>query len=186
MNTTPANDVATINTIQVGQTRELGCYRAHLYASHLEITDVTCAGKRGKHCIEIAFLTNGKAIACDIFDVIANGGKLGAAIEFAESHGVAVNQRFPRGVDVAPLGSKVELRTGSVYVRAEPGDFFVKDLVDQNNEPCAMTRSRRDGVKLHAWVKGLDTAARASLTFNAVRAAANEMGVSLHQWCAMD
>lgn len=185
-NATPANDATETATLNIGEGREVGIYRSHMYASHLVVTDVTCAGKRGKRCVEVAFATNGKAIGCDIFDIIANGGTLGAAVDFAQAHGVSAEHRYLRGVDVAPAGAKIELCAPAVYVRAEPSDFFAKNILDRANEECLMTRSRTDAAKLHAWVKGLAPAARVALTFSAIRNAASGMGVSLHQWCAID
>lgn len=186
MNNATANDVTASATIAIGETREVNGCRAHRYAESIRVTDLACAGKRGKNCVEVIILQPDNQDAAGVLAMLARGAGVGRVADMASANGLTVEHRYPRGVDVLPANAKVEVRTAALSLCAEPTEFFAQNVADEANYSSAMARTRTDARKLHAWAKGLAPSVLAGLTFRDVVCAASNLGVSLHQWCAMD
>jgi hypothetical protein len=186
MNNAAANDVTASATLAIGETREVNGCRIHRFAGHVRITDLACAGKRGKHCVQVTITTDEDFHANGLLSLLVAGKSVGRVAETAEFHGLDAEYAYPRGVDVLPANAKVEVRTAALSLCAEPAEFFAQNVADVDNYSSAMTRTRTDARKLHAWAKGLAPSVLAGLTFRDVVRAASNLGVSLHQWCAMD
>ena len=52
----PVNDVSAPSTLALGTTLETALWRAHRYAGHIEVTELTNAGKRGKTCARFSLM----------------------------------------------------------------------------------------------------------------------------------
>ena len=126
---TPANDTTAAPTIALGTTAEGAAWRAHRYSTHIELTSLANAGRRGR--------------VCRVLAVRGNAEQLEAGAPFVLSALDVPEETMVKTLEVAELGMTVEKgEARGVDVPREPTIRLCADLVDG-------TFTTRDAVVRH-------------------------------------
>ena len=126
---TAANDTAAPTTIALGTTAEGAAWRAHRYSTHLELTSLANAGRRGR--------------VCRVLAVRGDAEQLDLVAPFVLSALDVPEETMVKTLEVAELGMTVEKgEARGVDVPREPTIRLCADLVDG-------TFTTRDAVVRH-------------------------------------
>jgi hypothetical protein len=155
---TPANDTAAPTTIALGTTAEGAAWRAHRYSTHIELTSLANAGRRGKVCLVLAVRGNAERIdlvapfVLSALDVPEE--TMLAALEIAEL-GMTIDKGEARGVDV-PREPTIALRADLVDGTFTTRDSVVRHTTDHGKghrqDTISGACSPKDAAKAYRWV----------------------------------
>lgn len=192
--------------LQEGKTWENDFVRVHRFRSAYHVWDLTNAGRRGKKVRKIALydtdMVRNESVQKNLdklakgidkvknfdsvvkwFDIIVRDAKLRG------EHSPKIQVSEERGVDVAPGGFKpIRVVGKGVRVDSDYDSFTIKNLDDKINEPTcipAIRGGKKDIKVFYRWVKE-NQAEIKNMTFSDVLKAMKKIGVSYHQYCAMD
>lgn len=178
-----------------GDTFETQGWRIHRFADHINITDLTNAGKRGKKVV--TWIIMGRTLP---FESLALGyvmwakrnatpAEMKKAIdEDQEAFGpsMKVEDRIERGIDVAPGGFKpVLIRGAMVTIESDYEGFSIKDINDDANEPTCIARGKKSVKQFYRWCQ--DNARKLqAMSLSDIMNALSKEGIEYHYYCAID
>lgn len=180
----------------IGETMETPLWRLHRSPHSLKLTRIANAGKRGKRCEEFCIyeldLSRRTSLAelatLQLMGLVRNNDPLECVVKqvalIAEEAGSApVETHSHRGVDVLKAGAKLSIRTKFVSIEADTLSFCVQCLVDERNEPTAISAKRTDAGRFFNWARLRDFG---ELRYREVLAAMRTEGIGYHDYCAID
>lgn len=188
--------------LDIGHTWDNENWRIHRFADSIKVTDLTNAGKRGKKVQILSVVAKryrgeGMAGMESLAMEFVMHAKRGAsyarmkqvADEAAEAGIADLYEESERGVDVAPGNfGPISIHGKHVYVEVGWKDFTVRDKVDQHNLPTCIP-AIKGGLKaipvFYRWVDE-NRAAIENMTFREITKAMGQLGISYHEYCAMD
>lgn len=190
--------------VPVGTGGENNHIRFHRFRDGIRVYDLTNAGRRGKvvdlfNLYDLDFMRHaGMEDLVDHYSSTLHGSTYAKALAGAQalvaaSAGLGARPKIQesqvKGVRVDPAGSQpVEVKGSRVYVKAEPQDFVVRDLVDTNNEPVLMRPQRAaksNAKKFYAWALANEDRI-SSMSFSDVRKSLDASKIKYHYFLAMD
>lgn len=188
-----------LHELRMGDTTESDKWRMHRYASSVQITDLTNAGKRGKKVMQYSLydldyqhIVDPNEIADEFEELVTKNvspAQMERALKARKDQGIKYDEQQLRGVDVTPAGFKPVVIDGDhVFIEAEYGSFRVKDKDDVNNEPTcipAIKGGKRSIPQFYRWVKDNERKLK-SMTFYQVLMGMRKEKIEYHQFCAMD
>ena len=155
---TPANDTTAAPTIALGTTAEGAAWRAHRYSTHLELTSLANAGRRGRVCRVLAVRGTAEQlelVAPFVLSALDATEEMMVDALDVEQLGMTVEKGEARGVDV-PREPTIKLCADLVDGTFTTRDAFVRHTTDygkgHRQDTISGACSPKDAAKAYRWV----------------------------------
>lgn len=183
-------------TFSVGTTYESTTWRIHRYNDSIALWSLRNAGKRGKKVTQWAILPSYKhdtpfESLCFELKLWADRGateeRMAHVLDQMESSlQIRLDKRLERGIDVLPANTQtIRVETKNLRAEFSPLEFSLRHVKDVENETTTLSKSRRGLKELYTWVVA-NRAIVETMTYAEMRDRILSMGISIHEYCAMD
>lgn len=184
-------------TIAIGETYNAGTVRIHRYANCFFVTDLTNAGKRGKNCRELSiqpgYGPNRPKSLDGYAKAFADMTSFDEVIRFVKDilvdypNGLTLTESEIKGIRVLPTATATPILVEGPYVKVEvtPLDATVSCLVDTINLPRGYPTSLTAKAAFYKWVQANQERAK-TMRFREMMSEMITLGISFHDYCAMD
>lgn len=186
-------DKSTKKAMRVGETKEIGDIRIHLFSTSLKIWDLTNAGRKGK-IVDYFWVGSRGRDEDDLYSLAQILEKctdykkaLKLTKDFvADKNNLDFGEDKEKGWDVLPKGfKKFEFRNSKISIKCDTKGFTIRDLEDRNNEPTAIDTNKMGPRLLFKWLND-NSSKLNNMDFHDILDKISKEGIAYHYYCAMD